>query len=99
MKIIEGKKIAATEGPTVIVVCVNVRIGAMAVSCGGSHSEAIAEALEAGVARRNLNARIERIRCLGLCAKGPNVRLVPGGSWFNEVAVEDAEAILDCLAE
>jgi len=71
----------------------------MAVSCGGSDSEAVADALEAGIDSRNLNAKVERIRCLGLCAKGPNVRFVPGGSWFHEVNPEDAVEILNHLAE
>ena len=98
MKIIVGKDLSNTDEPTVIVVCVNVRIGPRAVSCGGRESEAIADALETGISARKLDAKVERIRCLGLCAKGPNVRLVPGGSWFNEVTIDDTPTILDHLA-
>lgn len=97
MKIIPGQSVAASAEPIVVVVCVNLRIGPMAVSCGGADSEAIADALEAGIRRRQINAKVERIRCLGLCSQGPNVRFVPGGSWFNQVAPGDAEAILDHL--
>jgi len=98
VKIIAGKNVSTSDEPAVVVVCVNVRIGPRAVSCGGSDSEAIADALEAGIKSRDLNARVERIRCLGMCAKGPNVRFVPGGSWFNEVELNDADTILDHLA-
>jgi len=98
MIILEGKDVTAADQSPVVVVCVNVRIGPKAVSCGGSESQSIADALEAGIKARGLDATVERIRCLGLCAKGPNVRFVPGGAWFNEVAVTDAGAILDHLA-
>ncbi len=98
MNITEGKTLAPSEQPVVVVVCVNQRIGPMAVSCGGSNSEAIADALQAGIEGRGLSAKVERIHCLGLCAKGPNVRFVPGGSWFHEVIPDDAETILDHLA-
>ena len=85
-------------GKVTVVVCVNVRLGAKAQSCGGSDSEEIAEALEAGIEARGLAAEVARIHCLGLCSLGPNVRLVPNGNWYNQVALGDAEAILDDLS-
>ncbi len=85
-------------GEVTVVICVNVRLGAKSVSCGGSDSEAIAEALQSGIEERGLAAKIDRIHCLGLCSMGPNVRVVPNGNWYHEVSLNDADAILNDLS-
>ncbi|MBT3788309.1 MAG: (2Fe-2S) ferredoxin domain-containing protein [Alphaproteobacteria bacterium] len=95
MKIIEANRTADSKPLSTIVICVNERFGASSVSCGGSDSVAIADALEAELQSRNIVVEVDRIHCLGLCAKGPNVRFFPGGDWFNEVTVENVTEILD----
>jgi (2Fe-2S) ferredoxin len=88
-------------GPITVTVCVNRREpagGIVMPSCGARGSEAIAEAIEAGIAARGLPARFATIRCLGLCQKGPNVRVAPSNSWFHEIKSEDVPALLDALA-
>jgi (2Fe-2S) ferredoxin len=95
LKIIEANRTAESSALTTVVVCVNERFGATSVSCGGSDSVAIADALESEMKARNLVAEIDRIQCLGLCASGPNVRFFPGGDWFTEVSVDDVPEMLD----
>jgi (2Fe-2S) ferredoxin len=98
LKIIAANRTAASAALSTIVICVNERFGVSSVSCGGSNSVAIADALEAELKVRNLSAEIDRIHCLGLCARGPNVRFIPGGDWFNEVTVDDVPEIIDRFA-
>ncbi|MDA0675549.1 MAG: (2Fe-2S) ferredoxin domain-containing protein [Proteobacteria bacterium] len=91
MKVRPGRPDAT---PDALVVCVNLRLRADAPSCASRGGVAIADALEQGVAARNLNIAVERICCLGLCTQGPNVRLAPGGAFFSEVSLIDGQAIL-----
>ena len=98
MKIIDAKRDAESDPLTTIVICVNERLGAASVSCGGTGSVAIADALKAGLQSRNLDAIVDEVHCLGLCARGPNIRFFPGGDWFNEVTVQDVPEILDRYA-
>ncbi|HJM51454.1 MAG TPA: (2Fe-2S) ferredoxin domain-containing protein [Alphaproteobacteria bacterium] len=85
------------EKPEAVVVCINRRLGADAVSCAGRGSEAVAAALEDGIAHRGLAAALVRLKCLGSCQHGPNVRFAPGGAWFSGVALDDVAEILDHL--
>jgi (2Fe-2S) ferredoxin len=95
LKIIEANRTADSTPLSTIVICVNERFGGTSVSCGGSDSMAIADALEVELQSRNIVVEVDRIHCLGLCAKGPNVRFFPGGDWFNEVTVDNVAEILD----
>jgi len=97
VKIIEASRDSESPPLSTIVICVNERFGPKAVSCGGSDSAAIADAVDAGLKERQLAFEVDRIHCLGLCAKGPNLRFFPGGDWFNEVTVDDVPEILDRL--
>lgn len=79
-----------------LTVCVNKRPeNGISVSCGPRGGNEIATALEAEIARRGLDIGLATIKCLGLCNKGPNIRLAPGNSWFHGVHASDAEAVLD----
>ena len=80
-----------------IAICVNTRYGSDKPSCGERGSVALAEAIEAGVRERRIDVTVERIVCFGLCTKGPNMRLVPGGAFRNGVTPKDIPAILDEL--
>ena len=83
-------------GPPRLTVCVNRRPeNGFSVSCGPRGGDAILEALRSEAGRRGLDLEIGTIRCLGLCQKGPNVRLAPGNNWFFGVRPEDAPAVLD----
>ena len=84
-------------GYTGIAVCTNWRFGQK--SCGGSGGEEIAAALEEALAEAGLDIPVERIQCFGHCAKGPNVRLLPGGPFFHQVSEDDLQEIVDALRE
>jgi len=99
VKIIEASRDRESPALSTIMICVNERFGPTAVSCGGSDSVAIADAVESGLKERQLVIEVDRIHCLGLCAKGPNLRFFPGGDWFNEVTVADVPQILDRLED
>jgi (2Fe-2S) ferredoxin len=82
---------------TTLVVCINRRMAADIPSCAARGSLERAEALERGVALRRIDVKVERLRCLGLCDVGPNLRLVPGGSFFSRVGAEDIPEVLNYL--
>lgn len=83
--------------PTTLVVCVNRRLRADQPSCAARGAEGLADDLERGIAERRLDMKIERIKCLGYCQRGPNLRLAPGGPFFFAVGKDDLSTILDRL--
>lgn len=83
------------ERKPVIAICVNNRFSTDKPSCGDTGGLELAKALEAGIAERGLDTRVERLVCFGACYKGPNVRLVPGGQFHHHASLADAENILD----
>lgn len=86
------------QRPKTLAVCINRRFGGDIPSCAERGSEALADALEKGIAERRINARIERMTCFGYCQKGPNMRLVPGGGPFlHGVTADQIPAIFDQL--
>ena len=83
-------------GAATLTVCVNVRPeNGISISCGPRGGADIADAIQAEIERRKLDIGIETIKCLGLCARGPNVRLAPGSSWFHGVRVSDVAELVD----
>lgn len=85
--------------PQSLLVCINRRFRGDQPSCAQRGSEAIAEALEAGVVNRGIAAKVERIKCLGQCTIGPAVRFAPGGRFNLETRIEDVPALLDELEQ
>lgn len=83
--------------PKTLLVCVNRRFGAEQASCAGRGSEALADAVERGVADRRIDVTVERICCFGRCQSGPNMRLAPGGAFFSGLAPERIADVLDTL--
>lgn len=86
-------------GTPAVTVCINRRpaTGLALPSCGARGSEEIAVAIERGIQERGLGIRFATIRCLGLCDKGPNLRVAPSNSWFHGVTMDDVPGILDWL--
>ena len=78
-------------------ICINRRFGSDRPSCGNRGSGVIADAIEAGVQERGINVIIERIVCFGMCANGPNMRLVPGGDFHKNVNLDQVDEILAVL--
>ncbi|HEX9465503.1 MAG TPA: (2Fe-2S) ferredoxin domain-containing protein [Alphaproteobacteria bacterium] len=85
-----------TGRPTVTV-CINDRDERFAPCCGRHGGPEIVAALREAVACRGLNVDVQTIKCLGLCAKGPNLRIAPSGSLYNAMTVEDVPAVVDAL--
>jgi (2Fe-2S) ferredoxin len=82
-----------------ITVCTNLRPPTrIAPSCGTSGSLAIAEALPTALRDRGIAAEVVTIACLGLCQKGPNLRISPCGSWIHAIDPGRIDALADCLA-
>ena len=80
--------------PQELLICVNQRLSH--VSCGGRDSEAIAKALERGIAERGLDIEVLRIHCFGRRESGPNLRLI-GKSFHCRVRLGKVESLLDEL--
>ncbi|MBS4097102.1 MAG: (2Fe-2S) ferredoxin domain-containing protein [Sulfuricella sp.] len=78
-------------------VCVNERFSIDSPSCGARGGKEILRLLREEAARRSLAIGVEPQICFGLCARGPNVRLAPGGRFWHGVKVEDVGGILDDL--
>src|SRR4030095_1462540 len=76
---------------------VNVCVAAGCLSC---QSQAVKDALDQEVGRRDLKGRckIRGVGCMGLCAEGPLVS-TKDGTLYKHVAVPDASAVLDGLTE
>jgi len=78
-------------------ICVNLRPGADRPSCSARGSVAVAEALERGIAERNIDVTLERSICMGQCTKGPTVRFAPGGRFHLGTSIDRVDAVLDEL--
>lgn len=85
------------ERPKTVIVCINHRFRSDEPSCAARGSIALADALEQGVRERRIDIRVERIRCLGRCSKGPSMRLAPGGIFYLGVTASDIPRLLDVL--
>jgi (2Fe-2S) ferredoxin len=85
-----------TGRPTVTV-CINDRDERFAPCCGRHGGPEIVAALREALTRRGLYVDVQTIKCLGLCAKGPNLRIAPSGSLYHAMTVEDVPAVVDAL--
>jgi len=88
---------AAPVAPRSVMVCINRRFRGAQPSCAARGAEAVADAVEAGIAARRIAIKMERVICLGQCTKGPTVRFAPGGRFSLGTRLEDVPAILDEL--
>ena len=88
------------SGRTRLTVCINDRgQNAITVSCGARGGSDLERTLNEEIDRRGLKIEVQTIKCLGLCEKGPNVRLVPGNNWFHEVGSGDVSELIDLTME
>ena len=89
---------ANASGIPRLTVCVNDRgPDAITPSCGRRGGTRLRDAVAA--AARETGMEVQTIRCLGLCEKGPNVRLAPGNNWFHAVDPSDAPALVEAAVE
>ena len=81
-----------------LTICVNDRgPNAITPSCGRRGGSRLRGAIAA--AARDTGMEVQTIRCLGLCEKGPNVRLAPGNNWFHAVDPADAPRLVEIAVE
>lgn len=85
-------------GRPTVTVCINDRDERFAPCCGRHGGPEIVAALKSAVSARGLDVDIQTIKCLGLCAKGPNLRVAPSGSLYHAMTVDDVPAVVDALA-
>ena len=65
-------------------------------SCGDTEdTKILADKLKQRFKEAKLPVRITRTACLGPCAQGPNIMCYPQNVWFQDVRVEDLDAIDD----
>jgi (2Fe-2S) ferredoxin len=73
--------------------CTNVRENGDK-SCGDTDAtRVLADKLKERFKQAKLPVRITRTACLGPCAQGPNIMAYPQEVWFQDVHVEDMDAI------
>lgn len=88
------------SGKPLLTVCINDRgPNAITASCGPRGGTGLETAIADEIERRGLDIDVQTIKCLGLCEKGPNVRLAPGKNWFHEIATSDVAELVDAAAE
>jgi len=85
--------------PTLLMVCVNRRFRVDEASCAARNSQALADALEAGINERKIDIKIERSVCMGQCQIGPTIRLAPGGRFILGKSMSDVGEILGELED
>lgn len=77
-----------------ILICTHHRANPNQPSCGARGANTVKQALVEAVAHHQLPLKIEEIQCLGECEAGPNLRLIPGGTVFNHVDVQQVPEIM-----
>lgn len=92
-----SEPVSAPVKPKLLMVCVNRRFRVDEASCSARGSQAIADALEAGIRERKIDIKIERSVCLGQCQIGPSIRLAPGGRFILGKSIDDVGELLDEL--
>lgn len=80
-----------------LIVCTMQRHAPNPHSCGNSGGLEIAQRLEQAIAEQGLLVSLERVRCLSLCQKGPNVQLLPEGKNWHGVDQGKVGEIVDYL--
>lgn len=82
-----------------ILVCTHRRLSPLNPSCAGRGSIQLLEQLKAMCDLELLDITIETIDCFGRCDHGPNVRIAPGGEFFQQVTEDDIPMIIKAFKE
>ncbi|MBF0371115.1 MAG: (2Fe-2S) ferredoxin domain-containing protein [Magnetococcales bacterium] len=80
-----------------LVVCIKERMPGRP-SCKERGSPELADKLEKALAEEEIDVPVKRILCLGQCENGPNMRIAPGGAYYNHVTEEDLPEIITEMA-
>ena len=82
---------------TSIILCVNRRLSDAQPSCAARGSEHLKTLLEQDILRKGLEAHVDEVHCLGMCERGPNLRIAPGGPFFHGVNEENYAQVIAAL--
>lgn len=82
-----------------IIVCVNHRSNPDQPSCAARGGIEIADCLEAEIVRNQLNIDIERFNCLGVCERGPNLKILPSGHFVYGAQLADIMTLVSKAAD
>jgi (2Fe-2S) ferredoxin len=85
------------SGRPTLTICVNVRKEEIVPSCGRRGSLDLRAAIERELRARGVEVDIQTILCLGRCANGPNIRIAPSNSWFQQISAADVPELVDTL--
>ena len=66
--------------------------------CAGGGSEDIRAELKARVKALGLPVRVSKAGCMGRCATGPTVVIMPDDLWFGGVSMSDIDTIIALLS-
>ena len=77
-----------------VVICIKNRFKLNSTSCAGSGSEAMADELERLLAGSGLDIEVKRVKCLGQCEHGPNLRIAPGGRFYHQLSMDDLPEVI-----
>lgn len=64
-------------------------------ACVASGAPAVIEAMEASAKEKNVDLRVVRTGCQGLCQKGPVMLAEPSGTFYQKVKAEDASPLIN----
>lgn len=78
-----------------ILVCTNHRANPNTPSCHARGSQQVLAQLSSLLKQEDIKIAIKEVQCLGYCNRGPNVKLVPNGRFFHNVASESLKEIVN----
>ena len=79
-------------------VCTNA-IGSGKPACGNRGAAELMRAVQQRLLERGVAGMVTSCACLGPCFDGPNAVVYPDGVWYGQLAVGDADALVDHLAD
>lgn len=85
--------------PHHINLCIHKRFTPDVPSCGMRGSEQLKPLIEDALARAGLVLPVRTLHCLGQCARGPNLLVVPNGRIFNGFSAEQLPSLVNYLRE
>ncbi|MBF0620311.1 MAG: (2Fe-2S) ferredoxin domain-containing protein [Magnetococcales bacterium] len=79
--------------PTLII-CIHDRLSEQP-SCAGRGSLKLKELLINALRTENIDITVKELSCFGDCTNGPNMRLAPGGPFFQHVNTDTIHGVVE----
>ena len=81
-----------------ILICTQQRYAPNPVCCANHGSLALKHHLEQELVKMTLEVEVVASGCMGMCLKGPNLKLMPDGKVWNAAGVEQVAEIINILS-